>query len=266
MTHPQPSAGPQDLQQPSTGPLTTTPHPPFSGAAYATAEGFPDTGGGDRVPGSVGRPISAPQPAEASNARRTVAVAVSAAVLTLLASAGAIVAVVLSAHPAPTTVSEALPDPDPTLAVGPARSNTRPSTPPPASHDGRDLSPGDTLVVNGDEGTIEITVTKFRSATKPCRSSGDKPDEGVYLIADVTVEVTKGTAPATPTAFQWVATDGTRTRATGAASSGCGKPMPATKSLTAGARRTGSVVFDVPDTAGALEYRHRSTTAGSWKP
>ncbi|MBM0278034.1 DUF4352 domain-containing protein [Micromonospora tarensis] len=264
--HPQPSAGPQDPQQPPTGPFATTPQPPFPGPPYTTADGHRDAGGGHRVSGTVGYPISAPQPTQANSARRTVAVAVSAAVLTLLISAGGIVAVVLTAHRAPTTVSEALPDPVATQPVGPAWAPARPSTRPPAEGDTRDLSPGDTLVVDGDDGTVEITVTKFRSATRPCKSSGVKPDGGMYVIADVTVAVTRGTASANPTLFHWVAPDGTRTNATGGAASGCGKPMPSAKQLAAGTRRSGSVVFDVHDTSGELEYQHQSVTAGSWKP
>ncbi|MEK8108135.1 hypothetical protein NKG94_30420 [Micromonospora sp. M12] len=71
------------------------------------------------------------------------------------------------------------------------------------------------LVVDGDKGTVEITVTKFRSATKPCKSHGTKPDEGLYVIADVTVAVTKGTASTNPLAFHWVAADGTTSEAVG---------------------------------------------------
>lgn len=255
VTHRQPSAGPQDLQQsssqPPNRPFAATPQPPFSGAAYLTAGGHTEAGGGYRAPGGPGYPIIAPPPAQTDRAKKSVVVvAVTAAVLTLLTCAGGIVAVVIGTKGTSTTVSEAQATP----------------TPPPANGDTRDLSPGDTLVVNSEAGTVEITVTKFSSATKPCKSHGLKPGEGMYVIADVTVAVTKGTVSTNPLYFQWVAADGTKTTAIGGAFSGCGKPMPAVDDLTAGTRRTGSVVFDVHDTSGALEYQDQFQTAGSWKP
>ena len=109
-------------------------------------------------------------------------------------------------------------------------------------------------------------MTKFSSATKPCKSHGLKPDEGMYVIADVTLTVTKGTASTNPLFFQWVAADGTKANAIGGAFSGCGKPMPGRRRPDRRHQRTGSVVFDVPDTSGVLEYQDQFQTAGSWKP
>ncbi|WP_406074836.1 DUF4352 domain-containing protein [Micromonospora sp. NBC_01638] len=272
MTHPQPPVGPQDPQQPNvdppTDPYPATPQPPFSGAAYAGAgSGYAGAGSGYRVPGVPGYPLLAPPPVQSKGAKKTVVVvAVTAAVLTLLSCAGGIVAVVIGASRTAPTVSEALPTPDVPRGVGQPPATAPSSTPPPIDDDTRNMSPGDTLVLDGDDGTVEITVTKFRSATKPCTSRGLKPDEGMYVIADVTVAVTKGTASSNPLFFHWVAADGTKTTAIGGALSGCGKPMPASNDLAAGTKRTGSVVFDVPDTSGALEYQHQFKTAGSWKP
>ncbi|MDG4836603.1 hypothetical protein O7631_08750 [Micromonospora sp. WMMD967] len=289
MTHPQPSAGPQDLHQPNqespTQPSSTTPpqpaggpavpqtplppspwsaagsasQPPFSGPAY------PATGGGHPVVGGSGYPLAVPPPMPAQGSKKTVVVvAVSAAVLTLLACAGGIVAVVIGANRAATSVTDAGPAPGVSRGVAQPPAKT-PSSAPPA--DGtRNMSPGDTLVVDGDEGTIEITVTKFSTATKPCKAYGLKPDEGMYVIADVTLTVTKGTASANPLFFNWVAADGSQANAIAGAFSGCGKPMPSAEELTAGTRRTGSVVFDVHDTSGVLEYQPMFETAGSWKP
>ncbi|MET8089854.1 DUF4352 domain-containing protein [Micromonospora sp. NPDC005220] len=254
--HPQPSAGPQDPQQPNPQPPTrtfaTTPQPPFSGAAYPAAGGYPNAGSGYRAPGGPGYPIIAPPPVQTDRSKKSaVVVAVTVAVFALLSCAGGIVAVVIGANHASTTVSEA---------------GATPSTPPPVDGDTRDMSPGDTLIVNSEAGTVEITVTKFSSATKPCKRQGLKPGEGMYVIADVTVAVTKGIASTNPLFFQWVAADGTKTTAIGGALSGCGEPMPASDDLTAGTRHTGSVVFDVHDTSGALEYQDQFETAGSWKP
>ncbi|MEU8152055.1 DUF4352 domain-containing protein [Micromonospora sp. NPDC048986] len=256
MTHPQPRVRPHDPRQPNPQPPTrsfaATPQPPFSGAAYPAAGGHTGDGGGYRAPGGSGYPIIAPPPAQTDRAKKSVVVvAVTAAVLTLLTCAGGIVAVVIGTKGTSSTVGEA---------------QATPPTPSTANGDTREMSPGDTLVVNREAGTVEITVTKFSSATKPCKSHGLKPGEGMYVIADVTVAVTKGTASTNPLYFQWVAADGTKTTAIGGAFSGCGKPMPAVDDLTAGTRSTGSVVFDVHDTSGALEYQDQFQTAGSWKP
>ncbi|SCE72146.1 hypothetical protein [Micromonospora chokoriensis] len=294
MTHPQPSAGQQDShqpdQEPPTQPSSITPpqpagdpalpptplpqtplppspwsaagsasQPPFSGAAY------PATGEGHPVAGGPGHPLATSPPMPAQGSKKTVvAVAVSAAVLTLLACAGGIVAVVMGTKRAATGVTEAGPTPGVSREVvqPPARV---PASAPPAG-DTRNMSPGDTLVIDGDEGTIEITVTKFSTATKPCKAYGLKPDEGMYVIADVQLTVTKGTASANPLFFNWVAADGSQANAVAGAFSGCGKPMPSADELTAGTRRTGSVVFDVHDASGVLEYQPMFETAGSWKP
>ncbi|SCG71940.1 DUF4352 domain-containing protein [Micromonospora zamorensis] len=295
MTHPQPPAGPQDPQHPnpepptqpspaaqpqstvestvSQTPLPPSPwsaagsasQPPFSGTAYPTAGGgYVGAGGGHPAIGGPGHPLLAPPAAPTQGSKRTVvAVAITAAVLTLLSCAGAIVAVVFGANRAADKVTEARPTPAATRGTAQPSAKAPSST---ASGDTRNMAPGDTLVIDGDGGTIEITVTKFSTATKPCAPYGLKPDEGMYVIADVTLTVTKGTASANPLFFEWVAADGTEANAIAGAFSGCGKPMPPADDLTAGTRRTGSVVFDVPDTSGVLEYQHRFETAGSWKP
>ncbi|MEU5785591.1 hypothetical protein [Micromonospora lupini] len=301
MTHPQPPAGPQDPQQPSpeppTQPFPATPQPqqsaadptvpqapvppnpwsaaanpsqpPFSGGAYPHAGGaYPPAGSGAYPPpGGPGYPLMMPPPVPKKNSNRTVvAIAVTAAVLTLLCCAGGIVAVVIGANRVADEAPEALPTPAVTRGVGQPPATTAPSPRASGGGDTRNMSAGDTLVIDDNGGTVEITVTKFSTATKPCRSYGLKPDEGMYVIADVTVAVTKGTGSANPLYFQWVAADGTETNAIAGAFSGCGKPMPAANDLTAGTRSTGSVVFDVHDTSGVLEYQHKFATAGSWKP
>ncbi|GAA2182579.1 hypothetical protein [Micromonospora lupini] len=260
------------------------PQPPFSGGAYPHGGGaypqaggaypqagsgaYPPAGGGAYPPpGGPGYPLMVPPPAPTKNSNRTVvAIAVTAAVLTLLCCAGGIVAVVIGANRAANEVPDALPTPAVTRGVGQPPATTAPSPRASDGGDTRNMSAGDTLVIDDTSGTVEITVTKFSTATKPCRSYGLKPDEGMYVIADVTVAVTKGTGSANPLYFQWVAADGTETNAIAGAFSGCGKPMPAANNLTAGAKSTGSVVFDVHDTSGVLEYQHKFATAGSWKP
>ncbi|WFF02796.1 hypothetical protein [Micromonospora sp. WMMD964] len=281
MTHPQPSAGPQDPQQPNqeppTQPSPTTPPqpadpagpqtpPPSPWSAAGSASQPPFSGAAYPVAGGPGYPLAAPPtvPAQGSNKKTVVVVAVTAAVLTLLVCAGGIVAVVIGANRVAPRVTEAGPTPGVTRrAIQPPADAPSSALP---SGDTRNMSPGDTLVVDGDEGTIEITVTRFSTATKPCTAYGLKPDEGMYVIADVTLTVTKGTASANPLFFNWVAADGSEANAIAGAFSGCGKPMPSAEELPAGTRRTGSVVFDVHDTSGVLEYQPMFETAGSWRP
>ncbi|RLP96006.1 DUF4352 domain-containing protein [Micromonospora sp. CV4] len=262
------SAGGNEPQQPyastpyPTAPGQAWPQPPFSGGAYPAAGG-----GAYPPPGGPGYPLTMPPPVPAKSSKKTVVViAVTAAVLTLLCCAGGIVAVVIGANRVSNDVTDALPTPGVTRGVGQPPSEAPSPAPPSTDDDTRNMSPGDTLVIDGSDGTVEITVTKFSTSTKPCKSYGLKPDEGMYVIADVTFAVTKGTGSTNPLYFQWVAADGTETNAIGGAFSGCGKPMLAGNDLTAGTKRTGSVVFDVPDTKGVLEYQHEFETAGSWKP
>ncbi|MEH1166645.1 DUF4352 domain-containing protein [Micromonospora sp. CPCC 205539] len=292
MTHPQPPVGPQDPQQPNpeppTQPFATTPQPsyasapppPFASTPYPTSPdqpwpqppfaggAYPPPGGGAYPPpGGGAYPLTMPPPTPAKSSKKTVVVvAVTAAVLALLCCAGGIVAVVIGANRAAEQVTDARPTPNVTrgvgLAPGTAPATARPST----NAETRNMAPGETLVVDGDEGSFEITVTKFSTSSKACTTYGLKPDEGMYVIADVKVSITKGTASVNPLFFQWVAPDGTETNAIGGAFSGCGKPMPSGNDLTAGSTRTGSVVFDVHDTKGVLEYQYRFETVGSWKP
>ncbi|MFF4876682.1 hypothetical protein [Micromonospora sp. NPDC000668] len=238
------------------------PQPPFSGGAYPAAGG-----GAYPPPGGPGHPLTMPPPAPAKKSKKTVViVAVTAAVLTLLCCAGGIVAVVIGANRAANEVTEALPTPGVTRGVGQSPRTAPSSNPPSTDDDTRNMSAGETLVIDGDDGTVEVTVTKFSTATKPCASYGLKPDNGMYVIADVTVTVTKGTGSANPLYFQWVAADGTETNAIAGIFSGCGKSMSAGNGLAAGTKRTGTVVFDVSGTNGVLEYQHEFETAGSWRP
>ncbi|WP_425413615.1 DUF4352 domain-containing protein [Micromonospora inyonensis] len=125
---------------------------------------------------------------------------------------------------------------------------------------------GDTLVITDDEGTVEITITRFTTSNKGCRSFAPDPDEGLYLIADVTVRVIKGTASVNPFYFEWVAEDGKTANGLVGALSGCGTPLSSGVNLRTGSKRSGTVVFDVADRKGVVEYQHNFEAAGSWKP
>lgn len=128
------------------------------------------------------------------------------------------------------------------------------------------MKAGDTLVITDNDGTVEITVAKFRTVSEACQTYAPKPQKGRYLIAEVTATVTKGTGSINPFYFEWVADDGTTVNGLVGALAGCGDPLGAGNNLRTGSKRSGTVVFDVADTNGALEYQHLFETAGSWKP
>lgn len=266
---PNPWSAPASPQPPPFSGGAYPQQPPFSGGAYPHADGgpYPPAGGGYPPPGGAGYPPIMPPPAPAKNSKKTVIiVAVTAAVLALLCCAGGITAVVIGANRAADEVSEALPTPDVTRGVGqppvPTPSSARPST----DGETQNMSVGDTLVIDNSRGTIEITVTKFSTSTTACRANGFKPSKGLYVIADVNVSVTMGTASTNPLYFRWIAADGTTTSAISGTLSGCGTALPSGSGLTSGTTRTGNLVFNVADTNGVLEYRHEFRTAGTWKP
>ncbi|MEU8072536.1 hypothetical protein AB0B20_22545 [Micromonospora sp. NPDC049151] len=125
---------------------------------------------------------------------------------------------------------------------------------------------GARLTVNDAEGSIAITVGNFRTRDAACSEVMPGPKNGMFLIADVTAEITKGTGSINPFYFTWVAADGTEENGVAGAFSGCGKLMPAGVNLPAGSKRSGQLIFDVKDRDGVVEYKHRFRTAGSWKP
>ncbi|MFG2099239.1 DUF4352 domain-containing protein [Micromonospora echinaurantiaca] len=242
--------------------------PPVSGAPQPPTSGVPGAYGMP-APGAPGYPLGAPQPVAPNGGKKkktVLIIAIAAVVLTLLCCVGGIAAIVAGADKAADEVAEALPTPLTTGAPG------LPSGAPSASAGGEtdgetfNMKPGDTLVLSDNEGTVEITVTKFTTATKGCRSYAPKPDKGLYLIAHVTATVTKGKGSINPFYFEWVASDGTTVNGLASALSGCGDTLSSGNNLRAGSKRTGTVVFDVADKNGALEYQHRFEAAGSWKP
>ncbi|GAA3738027.1 hypothetical protein GCM10022379_04340 [Micromonospora maritima] len=165
---------------------------------------------------------------------------------------------------------DTLPTPGVTYSnpIGDTPTDGTSSTPQPGTTDDKtfDMPAGDKLIVNDDEGTIEITVGNFRTKSAACREFMPGPKNGTFLIADVTAEVTKGTGSINPFFFTWKAADGTEENGIGGAFSGCGKLMTSGNNLPAGSKRSGQLIFDVKDQNGVVEYEHNLRTAGSWKP
>ncbi|MGK5738230.1 DUF4352 domain-containing protein [Micromonospora sp. URMC 103] len=281
----QPWAPPTAPQPPVSGPpyppvSGAAPYPPVSGAAPYPPHGpyppvahppqppYPQGPGG--YPPGAGYPPAGLPPEKRSNRTLLIVIAVVVAVLALLCCGGGIAAVIVGANTDDPV--ESLPTPAVTSGVGDTP-GSRPSSPAaptrgsaaPTDGETMNMPAGDTLVISDDDGTIHITVTRFSTRKTACEQFGLDPDEGMYLIADVTVKVTEGSGSVNPLFFRWMAADGTESNAVAGAFSGCGKTLPP-GNLSTGSERTGTVVFDVADTNGALEYQHRFETAGSWRP
>ncbi|TDC81783.1 hypothetical protein E1193_13840 [Micromonospora sp. KC606] len=241
-------------------PVSGTPYPPVSGGGYPPPPGGP-------YPPAPGQPLGPPV---RSGSKKTVwiVVGVVVAVLLLLCCGGGVAALVAAGNEVEKKAGEferSLPTPDTTTLPG--LPGGKPSASAPADGETFNMKPGDTLVLEDDDGTIEIAVRKFSTFTKPCRSYARPPEKGMFLVADVTATVTRGRASINPFYFKWVAEDGTTSNGFSAAFSGCGGDMLGSGSgLPSGSKRTGVVVFDVKDKNGVVEYQHRFETAGSWRP
>ncbi|TDB79848.1 DUF4352 domain-containing protein, partial [Micromonospora sp. KC721] len=249
-------------------PVSGVPYPPVSGTPYppASGGGYPPPPSGPYPP-APGQPLGPPV---RSGSKKTVwiVVGVVVAVLLLLCCGGGVAALVTVGNEAEKKAREierSLPTPKTTTL--PELPGAKPSTGAPDDGETFNMKPGDTLVIEDDDGTIEITVRRFSTSTKACRSYGLPPEKGMYLVAHVTATVTEGKGSVNPFFFKWVAEDGTSSNGISAALSGCGGDLlGAGNGLPSGSKRAGVVVFDVKDKTGVLEYEHEFETAGSWKP
>ncbi|MCI4064153.1 hypothetical protein MRQ36_16720 [Micromonospora sp. R77] len=252
-------------------PVSGSPYPPVSGSPLPPPPGggYPPPPG-QSYPPAPGQPFGPPPAKSGSKKNVWLIVGIVAAVLLLLCCGGGAFAVYSGAKKAE-DVAKNLPTTAPIEPATTDPATTEPSatsTPDAGVTDGNttNMKPGDTLIINDDDGTIRITVGNFRTTTTACKKYFPAPDEGMYLIADVTAEVTKGTSSINPFYFKWIASDGTETTGIGGAFSGCGKLLPSGNDLPTGSKRAGQLVFDVKDKNGTLEYEHKFKTAGSWKP
>ncbi|WP_036374085.1 DUF4352 domain-containing protein [Micromonospora sp. ATCC 39149] len=243
-------------------------YPPVSGTPYPPPGGPYPPPGGPYAPGP-GYPLGPPLPAKKSSKKPIIIIVVVVAVLALLCCVGGIVALVAGANEAAKEAERQLPTaPRVTTAPSglPTADPTSPSSSAPPDGETFNMKAGETLVITDDEGTLEITVLRFRTSAKGCKSYSPDPDKGLYLIADVTATVKKGKMSINPFYFQWVAEDGTTANGIAGALAGCGDLLDSGVNLREGSKRTGSVTFDVANKNGALEYRHELEIAGSWKP
>ncbi|GGR63944.1 hypothetical protein GCM10010169_03450 [Micromonospora fulviviridis] len=248
------------------------PYPPAGGAAFPPppgqyppppGEAYPPTGPYPPAPGQFG------PPAKKSNKNVWITVGIVVAVMLLLCCGGGIFAIYSGAKKTKDAIDN-LPTPGVTYSnpVDDSPTGGTSATPDPGKTDSEtfNMPSGDTLIVNDDDGTVEITVGNFRTKDKACQEFMPAPKNGMYLIADVTAEVTKGTGSINPFFFKWVGSDGAEESGVGGAFSGCGKLMGSGNNLPTGSKRSGQLIFDVKDRNGTLEYEHHLRTAGSWKP
>jgi hypothetical protein len=267
------SGAPYPTQPPTSGapypppgaPGGSYPPPPTSGAPYPPAGQFPPAPGAPYPP-APGQPFG--PPVKKSNKGLWIGLGVGALVLVLLCCGGGIFMIYNGGKKAQEAIEQlptSAPSADPFDTPTPTESGSAPSARP---TDGEtfNMKPGDTLIINDDEGTIEITVGNFRTKTDACSEFMPAPKQGMFLIADVTAEITKGTGSINPFYFRWKGADGSSQSGISGAFSGCGKLISSGNDLPVGTKRTGQIVLDVKDKDGVIEYQHEFKTAGSWKP
>ncbi|MFE9688964.1 hypothetical protein [Micromonospora sp. NPDC005806] len=274
-----PTSGAPYPPQPPTSGAPYPPQPPTSGAQYPPpaapggayppppAPGMPYPPATGPYPPAPGQPFGVPS-AKKSNKGLWIGLGIGAVVLLLLCCGGGIFAIYSGAKKTQDAI-ESLPTP--AITSGPFDDTPAPvesqSTPDAGETDGEtfNMKPGDTLIIN-DDGTTEITLSNFRSRKDSCDQFMPGPKKGMFLIADVTAEVTKGTGTVNPFYFRWKGADGSEESGISGAFSGCGKLLNAGNDLPAGTKRTGQLVLDVKDKNGVVEYQHNFRPAGSWKP
>ena len=123
------------------------------------------------------------------------------------------------------------------------------------------LKIGDSVELRNTYGDrVVITVTSAEPKTS-CGPSARKPETGSYLVADVTVKVTSGTATVKATDFDFApSAGGWPHRDIGPDFTGCGGTGLGTlDNVGAGTEREGRLVFDVSG-AGRIVYHVSSGT------
>jgi hypothetical protein len=251
----------QPGQQPPpapSGPSFPTPPPYYGAPPAAMSYGEPP----------AGLQYAAPQPPKKSKAVFWVVGAVVAALFLCAGGATAVVFAVkrsadrIAAQPAYDPFDEPLPEIDPSSdpQLDPDPDETADPGP-------KLLKIGETLVMTSNAGDeFEVTVRKQKFRKTPCGEYGLKPKNGGYLIADVSVKVTKGKADVSPYDFEFLTPDDYSMDNTAGGGSYCGNDIASIRGLKAGGKRSGQVVFDVPKAKGEIIFKSPlGDVAGSWK-
>ncbi|GAA0529054.1 hypothetical protein GCM10010172_07110 [Paractinoplanes ferrugineus] len=159
-------------------------------------------------------------------------------------------------------------DPKPAAPAAPVPASQAPSAAvSPSASAQLGLKPGTAATVPVQDGTVRVTVRSLKTRKTACGADWDPPANGVFVIADVLVEVTSGEFSFSGGEFQWLADDGTTADLAGF--TGCTtSPLQGANGLPAGQKRAGQLVFDVKSTAGTLGFSPdlSGVPAASWRP
>lgn len=148
-----------------------------------------------------------------------------------------------------------------TRAAEPAAANT----PSPPSRETFDLPLGQTIIIESDDGTVEVTAKTAANRKTGCSKYGTKPESGNYVVIDVLVEIKAGTGSINPLFFTYVSTSGETQNPLSGAFAGC-KNLDSGNDMPAGTKRAGQLVFDVAAGPASLEYTvGLGRPVGSWK-
>lgn len=115
-------------------------------------------------------------------------------------------------------------------------------------------SVGQALTLTGDGGLqAAVTVVSVKSASAGTGALAQPPQNGVYVVADVLIEVQAGSYAFNPLYFHFQSPDGTTYSAFDGNGMTAGfQPMLDSGTLAAGQRTRGVVVFDVPAPHGQI--------------
>jgi hypothetical protein len=131
-----------------------------------------------------------------------------------------------------------------------------------------DLKLGATAKFSDRDGAQSVTVKSVKSFKDGCSRFAPEPDNGLYVVVDVVVSVTEGSASINPLYFEWVGNDGTTANAISGAFSGCDKNnLTSANGVRAGRKRAGQIVYDVPSAKGSIEFSPDAfgSAEASWK-
>jgi hypothetical protein len=142
-----------------------------------------------------------------------------------------------------------------------------PQGPSPSAPAQLNLKPGTAVTVPVDDGMVRVTVKSLKTRTKACSADWDPPENGVFVIAYVLLEVVEGEFSFSGGEFQWLADDGETTDLAGF--TGCTtSPFHGVNGLPAGQKRAGQIVYDVKSSAGSLGFSPdlSGVAVASWRP
>lgn len=104
-----------------------------------------------------------------------------------------------------------------------------------------------------DDSAGQITIHTMKWQKKGKGNYAPAPENGAYLVMDVTVESTKGTVSPNPLYFAAIDKDGRKYDGLGSMSGW--EPSLDSSDLAAGKKRRGYIAIDMPQAAGTIEFQ-----------